>query len=121
MTRLKELRLKTGKSIKQVAEEIGISANYMSEMENGKKDISKKCIPILCNYYNVKPNELLEYEDYILIDETSNEFSQQDIDMMRLIKQMSESDKDEMYNFLSYLIWKHNQRIEEMENGKKGN
>lgn len=121
MTRLRELRLKTGKTIKQVAEEIGISANYISEMENGKKDISKKCIPILCKYYNVKPNELLGYDDFILIDETSNEFTQQDIEIMRLIKQLGESDKAEIYNFLSYLIFKHQQRIEEIENGKKGN
>ena len=40
---------------------------------------------------------------------------------MRLIKQLGESDKAEIYNFLSYLIFKHQQRIEEIENGKKGN
>lgn len=121
MTRLKELRLKTGKSIKQVAEEIGISANYISEMENEKKDISKKCIPILCKYYNVKPNELLGYEDFILIDETTNEFTESDIKMMRMIKQLTESDHNELYTFIEYLIFKHQRKIEAMENGKKGN
>lgn len=121
MTRLRELRLKTGKTIKQVSIDVGISANYISEIETGKRPLNPKTLKVFCEYFGVKPNELLEYDDFILIDESSNEFTQQDIEIMRLIKQLTESDKAEIYNFLSYLIYKHQQRIEDIENGKKGN
>ena len=121
MTRLRELRLKTGKTIKQVADEIGIASNYISQIERGDRPLNPKTIKKFCEYYGVKPNELLGYDDFILIDESSNEFTQQDIEIMRLIKQLGENDKAEIYNFLSYLIFKHQQRIEDIENGKKGN
>lgn len=121
MNRLREIRIKAGKQVKEVAQEIGIAPNHLSMMEAGKRSITNKNLQKLCEYYGVKPNELLGYDDFILIDETSNEFTQQDIEIMRLIKQLGESDKAEIYNFLSYLIFKHQQRIEEIENGKKGN
>lgn len=121
MNKLKELRLKTGKTIQQVSKELGISANYLSQIERDERPITRKLMPLFCDYYKVRPNELLEYDDFILINETTNEFSKKDIEMLRLIKQMTDKDKDEMFNFLSYLIWKHEKNIEAMRNDKKGN
>ena len=122
MNRLKEIRLKKGLMIKDACKLIGVSACYLSQLETGYRQLSSSMLKKCCEAYNCKPNDILEYDDsYILIDENTNEFSKKDVDMLRLIKQMSDSDKDEMYNFLSYLIWKHNQRIEAMKNDKKGN
>lgn len=121
MNKLKETRLKKGLSNKEASKMLGISEAYLSQLESGYRQISRKMLEKICSAFNVKPNEILEYDEFITIDETTNEFTQQDIEMLRLIKQMSDSDKDEMYNFLSYLIWKHNQRIEAMKNDKKTN
>ena len=122
MTRLRELRLKTGKSIKQVSNETGIASNYLSEMETGKKDISRKCLPILCNYYKCKPNDILEYDDFIFIDESNREFREIDIKLLNILKALDESDRAELENFINFLIYKHQKRIEDIENGsKKGN
>ena len=121
MTRLRELRLKTGKTIKQVANEIGIAPNYISQIERGDRPLNPKTIKKFCDYFNVKPNELLEYDDYILIDNTTNEFTQDDIEMLRLIKQLGDNDKLKLNTFIRFLIYEHQLKLEELENGKKGN
>ena len=123
MNKLKEIREKKGLMIKDACKLIGISACYLSQLENGARQLSSSMLKKVCEGYNVKPNDILDYDDsYILIDETSNEFSQHDIEMLRLIKQLDEKDSTDLYTFINYLIYRHNERIKEMEAyGKKGN
>ena len=121
--RLREIRLKMGLSVKEASKIIGISAPYLSQLETGEREIGRNTLEKICIAYGKKPNDIISiYDDYILIDETSNEFTQQDIDMLRLIKQLSENDRYEMNMFIEYLIFKHQKRIEAIENvNKKGN
>ena len=101
---------------------LGISEAYLSQLESGYRQISRKMLENICKTFNVKPNEILEYDNFILLDDLSTEFNEYDINLLRLIKQLNDSDKDELNNFLGYLIYKHNLKIEEIKNhDKKGN
>jgi len=53
--RLKELRNKKGKAYTQekVAEEVGISREYLNRLEAGKKGCSVDLLVIFAQYYNV--------------------------------------------------------------------
>lgn len=122
MNKLKEIRLKKGLSVKEASKLLGVSSAYLSQIENGYRQLSRNMLKTFCEKYNVKPNEILEYDEFITIDENNREFNMQDIHILNLLKALSDSDRDELISFLSYLIWKHNQKIEEIKNhDKKGN
>ena len=56
-------------TIRNVADLIGVSTPYISEIENGKKGISKKKIAVFAKIYNFEPFELMELvEDYEALD-----------------------------------------------------
>ena len=122
MNRLKEIRLKKGLMIKDACKLIGVSPAYLSQLENGYRQISSKMLKTICEGYKCKPNDILDFDDFILIDENNREFNEQDIKMLNLLKALSESDRDELNNFIEYLIFKHQKKIEAIENvNKKGN
>jgi len=122
MNRLKEIRLKKGLMIKDACKLIGVSACYLSQLETGYRQLSSSMLKKCCEAYKCKPNDILEYDDFILIDESNREFNEQDIKMLNLLKALSESDRDELNNFIEYLIFKHQKKIEAIENvNKKGN
>ncbi len=121
MNRLKEIRLKKGLKVNEACKLIGISACYLSQLETGYRQIGRNTLEKICKGYNVKPNDVLDYDDFILIDEDNREFSETDIKILNMLKALSDSDRDELYTFIDYLIYKHQKRIEDIENGKKGN
>ena len=121
MNKLKEIRTKKGLSNKEASKMLGISEAYLSQLESGYRQISRKMLENICKTFNVKPNEILEYDEFVYIDENNREFNEQDIKLLNLLKALSDSDRDELNTFIEYLIFKHERKIEEMRNGKKGN
>ena len=120
--RLKAIREKKGLMIKDACKLIGISACYLSQLENGQRQISSAMMKKLCKGYGCKPNDILEYDDFIFIDESNREFREIDIKLLNILKALDESDRAELENFINFLIYKHQKRIEDIENGsKKGN
>lgn len=120
MNRLRELRLKKGLTIKELGQKINIAPAYLSQLETGTRKISRNMISVFCNFYNVKPNEILGYEDTMLeIDENDNEFKENDINMLRAIKRLSDEDYLALQEYISFLIWKHQKKIEDYYD-KKG-
>ena len=119
MNKLRELRIKKGLTIKEASSILNISECYLSQLETGYRQLSRKMLINICNAYQVKPNEVLEYDKYIEIAE--NEYNEQDIKLLNLLKSLSDSDRDELMIFVEYLIFKHERKIEELKNGKKGN
>lgn len=55
----KEIRVKSGKTIKEVAKEINIEVSSISSFENAKRNLSVEAIEKLANIYNVSVNDLL--------------------------------------------------------------
>lgn len=122
MNRLKEIRLKKGLKVNEACKLIGISAPYLSQLETRYRQIGRNTLDKICKGYNVKPNDILDYDDFILIDEDNREFSETDIKLLNMLKALSDSDKTELYTFIDYLIYKHQRKIEEIKNhDKKGN
>lgn len=121
MNKLKEIRLKKGLSVKEASKILGVSSAYLSQIENGYRQLSRNMLKAFCEGYQVKPNEILEYDEFITIDESNREFNTQDIKLLNLLKALSDTDRDELMVFVEYLIFKHERKIEELKNGKKGN
>ena len=93
MIKAKEIRIKKGLTTKQASELIGISVTYLNQIERGDRNISRKMLIKFCNAYNVKPNELLNYDDVMsVIDENDNEFSEQYIKTLRSLKSLIDED-----------------------------
>lgn len=112
MNRLKEIRINKGLKINEACKLIGISACYLSQLETGYRQISSSMLKKICEGYKVKPNEVLDYDEMIEIDENATSFSQQDIKMLRAIKSLPTEDYDLLMEFVNYLIYRHQQRIE---------
>jgi len=118
MNKLRELRLKKGISIKQASEDLGIAPTYLSQLETGARKLSRNMIKTFCEYYKILPNELLGYSDVMsVIDESDNEFSKEDIRLMRALKSLSDEDHKELKVFIDYLVYKHEKRL--MANDKE--
>lgn len=112
MNRLKELRLKSGLTIKELSEKIGIDKSSISLMESNKRPINAKVLKKFCEFYKVKPNDILEVDKMIEIDNNTNEFNEIDIQVLRSIKALPQEDYDLLVEYVSYLIWRHQKKLE---------
>lgn len=57
---LKELRQQSGKTAAEVATALGVTANAVSQYENGKRNINIAQVLILAMLYNVSEKEVIE-------------------------------------------------------------
>lgn len=122
MNNLRKLRIKLGLTLKDVEEKTGINRDYLSLMETEKRPINQKNMKVLCEFYKVKPNELLGYDKMLVINENANDFNEKDINMLRAIKSLSDEDYDMLNEYINFLIWRHKKRIEEYyDKERKGN
>lgn len=112
MNRLRELRLKKGLTLAQLEKEIGINKNYLSQIETGTRPLNPKTLKKFCDFYNVKPNELLGYDKMVEVKENDNEFNEKDINMLRAIKSLSDEDYDMLYAYIDFLIYRHKRNLE---------
>jgi len=111
MNNLRKLRLKLGLTLREIEEKTGINKDYLSLMENDKRPINNRNMKTLCEFYKVKPNELLGMDDMIEIDENANTFSRDDLKLLRAIKSLPTEDYDLLMDFVDYLIYRHQKRI----------
>ena len=72
MNKMKEIRLKKGLSLKDASKLLGVSSAYLSQIENGYRQLSRNMLKTFCEKYNVKPNEILEYDDFDLRKEITS-------------------------------------------------
>jgi len=59
--RLRELRVEHGKDQREIAERLGISQPQYSKMESGIHDLSINRLLLLCDFYEISPNDFLVY------------------------------------------------------------
>ncbi len=56
---MKELRLKTGKSISLISNELNVSKSIWSDVELGKSDLQFTTFWRICEALNIQPEELI--------------------------------------------------------------
>lgn len=56
--RIKQLREYLGKNQEKFGEELGLSRNYISLVENGQRKLSEQSFKVLCSLYNVNEDWL---------------------------------------------------------------
>lgn len=57
---LRNLRTQKGISQEKLALETGIGRRYMSDIENGRRNVSLEIIEKLADFFKIKPSELVE-------------------------------------------------------------
>ena len=119
MNNLRKLRLQKGLSIKELSEKIGLASCYLSQLETGKRPLNNKTLKAFCEFYKVKPNELLGYDTMVEIDENDNYFSENDLKILRAIKSLPTEDYDLLMDFVDYLIYRHQKRINDYYDKKR--
>ena len=119
MNNLRKLRLQKGLSIKELSEKIGLASCYLSQLETGKRPLNNKTLKAFCEFYKVKPNELLGYDKMVEIDESDNYFSENDLKMLRAIKSLPQDDYELLMDFIDYLIFRHQKRIDDYNDKKR--
>lgn len=92
--RIRHARQKSGLTQSEFSEEIDISVNFLSEIENGKKGFSGETLYNICHKFNVSA-------DYILLNDNKSE---QDMNtMIELVDSIDSKDINKMMEFLTYL------------------
>jgi transcriptional regulator with XRE-family HTH domain len=64
---IKQARIELGISHRQVSRDIGIGRSHLSEIEQGKFNISAKYGLLLCNYYGIDIQSFLDYKQEMLL------------------------------------------------------
>ncbi|GAF12038.1 hypothetical protein JCM19046_4006 [Bacillus sp. JCM 19046] len=54
------LRIQRGFSLEEVANQVGISAGFLSQIESGKRQVSASVCRDIASFFNVKRDELFE-------------------------------------------------------------
>ncbi|MEV6370280.1 helix-turn-helix transcriptional regulator [Micromonospora musae] len=57
---LRRLRLRQGRTLREVAESAGVSVPYLSEVERGRKEASSEVLAAICRALGIHLSELLE-------------------------------------------------------------
>jgi len=94
--RLRELLFLTGKSQKQAATDIGISAERFNLYVNGKREPDNSMLTDIADYFNVSVDYLLGRDD----DSTENEL---DKELKKALSKVSEERKEELLRYLRFL------------------
>ncbi|WP_293772790.1 helix-turn-helix transcriptional regulator [uncultured Pantoea sp.] len=63
--KIKALRLKNNKTLNEVSEGLGITKTYLSLIENGKKQPSKKIVSKASNFFSVPEVTLIERSKFL--------------------------------------------------------
>ena len=71
--RIRELREFFGKSQEDFAQSLELSRNYISLVENGKRNMSSHTIKVLCTLYDVNENWLRTGEGMMFVEKTEDE------------------------------------------------
>ncbi|MER7417654.1 helix-turn-helix transcriptional regulator [Micromonospora peucetia] len=57
---LRRLRLRQGRTLREVAEAAGVSVPYLSEVERGRKEASSEVLAAICRALGIRLSDLLE-------------------------------------------------------------
>lgn len=71
--RIKQLREYLGKNQEKFGEELGLSRNYISLVENGQRKLSEQSFKVLCSLYDVNEDWLRNGTGEMFIEKSKDE------------------------------------------------
>jgi transcriptional regulator with XRE-family HTH domain len=98
--RIKEFRLSRGLTVEQLAEKVGMSKSYVSEIENGKKQANGRRLEAFALALGVRPADLIEDDGLIA------EFKAH----MDVVAQLSPADREAVERHARSLLAARNQK-----------
>jgi transcriptional regulator with XRE-family HTH domain len=121
--KLRDLRKLKGFTIRELADRSGVSAAYISQLENGNRGIpSPDVLMKFSEGLNISYSELMEIAGYLESRQTERNVPKSPVNLRRFIREnelmfdgfvLSEEDKEWVERMLTTLFWKDRQKKEE--------
>ncbi|MBP1989219.1 helix-turn-helix domain-containing protein [Paenibacillus eucommiae] len=121
--KLKDLRKMKGFTIRDLADRSGVSAAYISQLENGNRGVpSPDVLMKLSEGLNTSYSELMEIAGYLESQHTDREVVNNPVNLRRFIREnqlmfdgsvLTDADKEWVERMLTVLFWKERHRNEE--------
>lgn len=96
--RIKEIRLALGLTQEQFADKLGLSRNFITQLENGSKQPSERTLSDICRIYSINEKWLRSGEGEMRLELTKNQEIAQFLNDV-----MAEDDEDFKKNFVEVL------------------
>lgn len=96
--RIKEIRLAQGLTQEQFADKLGLSRNFITQLENGTKQPSERTLSDICRIYSINEKWLRSGEGEMRLELTKNQEIAQFLNDV-----MAEDDEDFKKNFVEAL------------------
>lgn len=96
--RIKEIRLALGLTQEQFADKLGLSRNFITQLESGSKQPSERTLSDICRIYSINEKWLRSGEGEMRLELTKNQEIAQFLNDV-----MAEDDEDFKKNFVEVL------------------
>lgn len=96
--RIKEIRLAQGLTQEQFADKLGLSRNFITQLENGTKQPSERTLSDICRIYSINEKWLRSGDGEMKLELTKNQEIAQFLNDV-----MAEDDEDFKKNFVEVL------------------
>ena len=117
--KLKDMRKLKGFTIRELADRSGVSAAYISQLENGNRGIpSPEVLMKLSEGLNTSYSELMDIAGYLESSPTEQQFQSNPVNLRRFLREnelmfdgfvLTSEDKEWIERMLTVLFWKDRQ------------
>ncbi len=117
--KLKDMRKLKGFTIRELADRSGVSAAYISQLENGNRGIpSPEVLMKLSEGLNTSYSELMDIAGYLESSPTEQQFQSNPVNLRRFLREnelmfdgfvLTTEDKEWVERMLTVLFWKERQ------------
>ncbi|NRF90851.1 helix-turn-helix transcriptional regulator [Paenibacillus frigoriresistens] len=117
--KLKDMRKLKGFTIRELADRSGVSAAYISQLENGNRGIpSPEVLMKLSEGLNTSYSELMDIAGYLESSPSDQQFQSNPVNLRRFLREnelmfdgfiLSAEDKEWVERMLTVLFWKDRQ------------
>ncbi|OAS14262.1 helix-turn-helix domain-containing protein [Paenibacillus oryzisoli] len=123
--KLRDMRKMKGFTIRELADRSGVSAAYISQLENGNRGIpSPDVLMKLSEGLNTSYSELMDIAGYLETSQANQQFESNPVNLRRFLREnelmfdgfiLTPEDKEWVERMLTVLFWKERQTHKESE------
>ncbi|MDR6548976.1 helix-turn-helix transcriptional regulator [Paenibacillus qinlingensis] len=123
--KLRDMRKMKGFTIRELADRSGVSAAYISQLENGNRGIpSPDVLMKLSEGLNTSYSELMDIAGYLESSQVNQQFESNPVNLRRFLREnelmfdgfiLTPEDKEWVERMLTVLFWKDRQSNKESE------